>query len=171
MILTIDRKDRYFLGYKQTGGKLLMKKVIITTALAMVFLFTGVFGNATKADASNYRVSAANVAQKYIGLKYVWGGTTPRGFDCSGLVQYSFKQAGKTLPRTAAQQFKLGKYVGKQGLRTGDLVFFKTSGTRISHVGIYIGNNKFVHSSNSGLKIDSMSNSYWSPKFAGGKRV
>ncbi|MGM9929745.1 MAG: C40 family peptidase [Bacillus sp. (in: firmicutes)] len=148
-----------------------MKKIIIMTALSMSILFTGIFGsNNVDAASVNQRVKAANIAQQYIGLKYVWGGTTPKGFDCSGLVQYSFKQTGVSLPRTAAQQYKYGKYVGKNGLRKGDMVFFNTTGG-ISHVGIYIGNNKFVHSSSSGLRVDSMNNSYWKPKFVGGKRI
>lgn len=150
-----------------------MKKILTMTVLAMTVLFSGIFGSIeTEAASTNHRIKAADIGIKHIGVKYVYGGTTTKGFDCSGFVGYSFKKAGKTLPRTAAQIYKNGSKVGKSSLKKGDLVFFNTTGKGASHVGIYIGSNKFVHASSSkGVKIDSMSNSYWKKKYLGAKRV
>ena len=111
-------------------------------------------------------------AKQYIGVPYVWGGTTPSGFDCSGLVQYVFKKHGILLLRTTSQQYGQGKSVAKANLKLGDLVFFNTSGSGVSHVGIYIGNDRFIHASSSnGVMISSMSNSYWSARYLGARRV
>ncbi|MGM9924507.1 MAG: C40 family peptidase [Bacillus sp. (in: firmicutes)] len=149
-----------------------MKKLIMMSSLSVGILFSGVFGSInTEAATSQARVKAANTGLKYIGTPYKWGGITPSGFDCSGFVNYNYKKAGISVPRTSASQHQTGKYVGINGLRKGDLVFFNTSGKGVSHVGIHIGNNKFVHASSTGVRVDSMSNSYWKPKFVGGKRI
>ncbi|WP_174734308.1 C40 family peptidase [Mesobacillus harenae] len=147
-----------------------MKKLLIATLLSFTLLFSGLAGS-IQTEAASFSTSAANIAQKYIGKPYKWGGTTPKGFDCSGLVGYSFKKAGKTLPRTAAAMYKTGKSVAKNKLQKGDLVFFNTSSKGVSHVAIYIGNNKVVHSVTKGVKIDSLSNSYWKARYVGAKRL
>jgi len=112
-------------------------------------------------------------AKKYIGVPYVWGGSTPEGFDCSGLVQYVFKQHGITLNRTTKTQYQHGTFVAKSNLQPGDLVFFQnTYTTGISHVGIYIGNGDFIHASSSkGVMISNLSNNYWSGHYYGARRV
>lgn len=111
-------------------------------------------------------------AKKYIGVPYVWGGSTPNGFDCSGFVQYVFNAHGISLPRTSKQQYGVGTYVAKANLKAGDLVFFDTEGNGVSHLGIYIGNNQFIHASTSkGVTITSISNTYWAPKYYGAKRI
>ncbi|HZG71136.1 MAG TPA: NlpC/P60 family protein [Chondromyces sp.] len=112
-------------------------------------------------------------SKQFMGVPYVFGGTTPSGFDCSGFIRYVFDKLGVDLPRTAAQQYNVGKAVSRANLQPGDIVFFQgTYKAGISHNGIYIGDNKFIHASSSqGVSITSMSNSYWSPKFAGAKRV
>lgn len=91
----------------------------------------------------------AAAVQDYLGIKYVWGGTSPAGFDCSGLVQYVCRKQGITLPRTSAEQARSGKFVAREDLCPGDLVFFgrKSSGP-VDHVGIYIGNDIYVHAPN-----------------------
>lgn len=107
------------------------------------------------------------------GVRYRWGGTSRGGFDCSGFVQYTFRQHGVSLPRTAREQATRGTSISKGSLRAGDLVFFVTRGSYISHVGIYIGNNRFVHASSGGgrVRINQLSEGYYSKRYAGAKRV
>lgn len=96
------------------------------------------------------------LASKYAGIKYVKGGESPKGFDCSGLTQYVYNQMGLTIERTSSGQFNQGKPVSKSDLAPGDLVFFKRSksnASRIHHVGIYLGDNKFVHASSTKRKV------------------
>ncbi|KOF52821.1 MULTISPECIES: C40 family peptidase [unclassified Achromobacter] len=109
-----------------------------------------------------------------IGTPYSWGGDDADGFDCSGLVLYVYREiAGLELPRTARQQRAQGKVVrSKQQLRPGDLVFFATRGRgATSHVGIYIGQNRFVHAPRRGTKVrvDELQNPYWSKRYLGAR--
>jgi cell wall-associated NlpC family hydrolase len=90
-------------------------------------------------------VAALRVAESRIGAPYRYGGAGPDAFDCSGLVSYAFRQAGIGVPRTAAQQFAAATQVTRPELRPGDLVFFRLSGREVSHVGIYAGDDRFVH--------------------------
>ena len=134
---------------------------------------TGVTPSASALNKGKTSASAIiATAKEYIGVPYVWGGSTPSGFDCSGFVQYVFNAHGISLPRTSKQQYGVGTYVSKANLKAGDLVFFDTEGSGISHLGIYIGNNQFVHASSSkGVTITSLSNTYWAPRYYGAKRV
>lgn len=110
-------------------------------------------------------------ALSWVGTRYVWGGFSSAGVDCSGLTSLIYKTVGVKLPHNARQQFKLGTPVGRNSLSPGDLVFFNTTGS-ISHVGIYIGNNKFVHAANkrSGVRTDSLGSAYYHKRFAGARR-
>ncbi len=113
-----------------------------------------------------------DTARQYLGVPYLWGGSTPSGFDCSGFVQYVFAQHGISLPRTSAQQYGVGTAVSREDLQKGDLVFFNTSGSGVSHLGIYIGDGQFIHASTSkGVMISSLDNTYWAPRYLGARRV
>ena len=103
----------------------------------------------------------------------MFGATGPRSFDCSGFVRYVYRQHGIYLPRTAANQSRVGTSVSKRNLRQGDIVFFKnTYKAGISHVGIYVGNNRIIHAfPRKGVNVQSLSNSYLKAKYALVKRV
>ena len=98
-----------------------------------------------------------------VGKPYRYGGNSPRGFDCSGLVYYSYRQAGFTVPRSTETQRAHSHKVSLSRLARGDLLFFDQQGRSSSHVGIYLGGNRFVHAPSSGkrVRVDSLSESYW----------
>lgn len=113
-----------------------------------------------------------STAMQYQGVPYKWGGTSPKGFDCSGFVQYIYLQNGKSLPRTADKQFEMGKPVGVKDLQPGDVVFFTTYEKGPSHCGIYYGQGKFVHASSShGVTVSLLTDSYWKTKYLGARRL
>ena len=111
-------------------------------------------------------------SKKYIGVPYVSGGSSPSGFDCSGFTSYVFKQFDISLPRTAAEQAAIGTPVSRDALIPGDLVFFNTYGG-ISHVGIYIGDDNFIHATVPGdvVRIGSMNTAYYSSRYVTARRI
>lgn len=114
-------------------------------------------------------------AMSMIGIRYKYGGTAPEsGLDCSGLVRYVYKQVwDKDLPRTSEEISQVGQKVDTQDLRPGDLVFYNTLRRGFSHVGIYLGDNKFIHAPSPGgqVRIESMELSYWKKRFNGARRI
>ncbi|MGM9948938.1 MAG: LysM peptidoglycan-binding domain-containing protein [Lysinibacillus sp.] len=125
------------------------------------------------ATAAPVKANIVDVAKKYLGIRYTYGGVSPsRGFDCSGFVTYVYNEVGNSTPRrTAAGFYSASKKVSTP--QVGDLVFFKgtTSRPGITHVGIYIGNNQMINASNSGVTIANVSHSYWKQRLAGYGRI
>lgn len=114
-------------------------------------------------------------AMAFISVPYKWGGAAPEtGFDCSGFVQYVVKQAaGLLLPRSSFDQVRLGVSVAREDLQPGDLVFFNTLRAPFSHVGIYVGDNRFIHAPSRGktVEIVDFNNSYWQKRYNGARRL
>jgi cell wall-associated NlpC family hydrolase len=113
------------------------------------------------------------VAERYLGVTYVFGGTTPNGLDCSGLVYLVYQELGVQLPRTSRLQYQVGEEISREDLREGDLVFFNTTGQGVSHVGIYLEDGDFINAaSNPGkVMISNLSESYWDKRYLGARRV
>lgn len=131
---------------------------------------------ATQPSAASGQGSAiVTAALRYLGAPYVWGGNSPSGWDCSGFVVYIFQQVtGRTLPRTTQAQFGVGSAVAPNDIRAGDLVFFaNTYAPGITHVGIALGDGRFVHarSPSYGTVVTSLSDPYYTARFAGARRV
>ncbi|GIO69894.1 hypothetical protein J21TS3_47150 [Paenibacillus cookii] len=142
-----------------------LKKKLTAAALGLTLMFS--MGTSVFAQSS-----LSHVVNSTIGVSYKTGGTTTKGFDCSGFTRYVFQKLGISIPRQSSAQFKIGTAVSKSNLRAGDLVFFNTSGAGVSHVGIYVGNGNFAHSSSSkGVTISKLSNSYFANRYIGAKRV
>lgn len=123
------------------------------------------------ASADGYSISSTALGLR--GSPYRNGGDSPKGFDCSGLVQYVFAQHGVSMPREVRLQYQVGNRVDTAALEPGDLVFFTTNAPGVSHVGIIVGGDQFVHApSDSGVvRVDHLSAPYWSLRFIGAKRV
>jgi cell wall-associated NlpC family hydrolase len=112
-------------------------------------------------------------AQGVVGKPYRYGGASVKGFDCSGLVYFSYKKAGLKVPRTALSLYYNTKHIKKSELRKGDLVFFKLTRKKTSHVGIYAGKNRFIHAPSSGKKVmvSKLSDPYWREHFVVAGRI
>ncbi|WP_071393448.1 C40 family peptidase [Bacillus tuaregi] len=142
--------------------------------ILMMVLLIGILPFQSVSAAGTQQEDVIQIAKNYIGVPYVFGGTTPSGFDCSGYIRFVFENVGINLPRISADQYNAGTKISKAELQPGDLVFFQKTYNKagITHSGIYIGNNEFISATSSkGIKIDSLSSSYWGPKYYGATRV
>lgn len=141
---------------------------LVVVAVGAQLLGCGTFPHETAAAAPMHSVSPAAVvvktARQQIGVPYRYGGSTPRGFDCSGLVHYAYQRAGIEVPRTTGGLLRRAHRVPLSQLRPGDVLFFRVAPPKISHVGIYIGHGRFVHSPSSGKSVSyaSLNDQYWS---------
>lgn len=171
--------------FKGTNGKFQPKK-LITRAEVAVILHLTLFGEpaayepppkpvnklaSRSSDMLNQRLTKA--VQSAMGVPYRFGGTSTKGFDCSGFTQYVFKQVGVDLPRDSRSQYSEGSAVSMKEMEKGDLIFFDTGGGEISHVGIYMGNNKMAHAPSSGgsTRVDSIDWYLENYKVVGVRRV
>lgn len=121
---------------------------------------------------SEERKRIVDTAMSYIGTPYRSGGSSPRGFDCSGFAMFVYRRHGMRIDRTVTGQYRKGRQIDIRSARAGDLVFFDISGGRVSHVGIYIGGGEFVHAPSSGktVRVDEISNPYWNERYFGAAR-
>ncbi|CAB4932806.1 unannotated protein [freshwater metagenome] len=127
--------------------------------------------SSTKASAGTGLSAAVSAARSKSGAPYAYGGTGPSSFDCSGLTQWAFKQAGISLSRTSFAQYGQGTSVSKSNVRAGDLVFFSTNGPGASHVGIATGSSSVISATSHGVMEHSFTSGYWSQYYVGAKRV
>ena len=116
---------------------------------------------------------AAASAAKMVGKPYKYGGSSPSGFDCSGLILFSYRQAGVALPHNTTQQRRVSQHVKLAELKRGDLLFFDQEGKKNSHVGIYLGERRFVHAPSSGKHVrnDTLDNPYWKKHLSEVRRI
>lgn len=149
-----------------------------TIEIGQVLRVTGTPAAANRAPnvaATNARttVNVRQAAMNLLGIPYRLGSATNRALDCSAYTQLVFRNIGVQLPRTAAEQWRVGRPVSRGNLQVGDLVFFNTMGRGVSHVGIYIGSGQFANANSYHARtvVDSFSNPYWSSRFMGGRRV
>lgn len=142
------------------------------TASAPVAVSTS---SGSASTASGTRQQIIDYAAKFLGCKYVYGGNTPSGFDCSGYVKYVFKHFGVELTRTSANQYANSVKIKKSELKIGDLVFFSQNAgsSKVGHVGIYVGGGQFIHAAapGKGVRYDSLNSTYYSSHYIGSGRV
>lgn len=147
-------------------------------------------------EKTDEKINLVNNANKYVGTPYLWGGTTTKGFDCSGFVQRVYKDTGYAIPRSSKEMSIFGVLTTRPDLKVGDLLFFDTTDSipytintkdtslqyghdveagvkknRVSHVGIYIGNDEMIHSGDSGVKVVNLNSSYYKNRFLFARRV
>lgn len=166
-------KENYLKLLKRTIAIIFLSSTISSADGLSAYL--GKFSSSFSEKGSEAKTST-KLLKKQLGKKYVWGATGPKTFDCSGLTTYAFKKKGVKIPRRAIQQSKVGKKVSRKNLKKGDLVFFDTSKRKkgfVNHVGIYLGNNKFIHASSAKKKviITSLNKSFYKNRFKWGRRL
>lgn len=121
-------------------------------ALLATLLLVGCAAPRVREASTGERISDSALAQ--VGRPYLFGGSTPQGFDCSGLVRFAYLATGISVPRTTGEQFRAAREVKMNKLAPGDLLFFRFDGQEVSHVGIYVGNGRFVHAPQTGRPVE-----------------
>lgn len=171
-VFSIQKGTRVQLTHQKYSGNQLWYKIKVNGKKGYVLstLLKKSTAKAVAAAPSKSSKGVVNTAMNLRGIPYRFGGTTTRGFDCSGFIQYSFKKNGKSVARTTTGQYKQSAKISSP--KPGDLVFFHNTYRKgISHVGIYIGNNKFVHAGGKKSEVVSLSNPYWKSKFNSFRRI
>ena len=143
-------------------------------SVALILILAWPAGGCAMWGSSRLGPAAAKEARRHLGVPYKLGGTDPRGFDCSGLTFYVYKRLGLELPRSSAKQAKVGRRIKRNHLRVGDLVFFSTGrGRTVTHVGLYLGNRKFIHAPGQGktVAISELDSDYFSRNYHSARRV
>lgn len=156
-----------------------MRRLWMAISLTMMAALAGcasspeIPAQATIRASNEVASKAVDYAREMLGKPYRYAGDTPAGFDCSGLVKYSYGRAGISLPRDTQAQHRMSVLVSMRGLREGDLLFFDQEGKKKSHVGMYLGNGRFIHAPSSGGKVrtDSMNAEYWKKHFVEARRI
>jgi cell wall-associated NlpC family hydrolase len=150
--------------------RILIYVCLCACALALPALAKGALRRSQHFDRADEELNIVRYAKKFIGVRYRWGGTSPRsGFDCSGFVEYVYRHFGISLPHYTVSQYERGRRVGRRGMQPGDLVFF----AGLSHVGLYIGHGKFIHAPHTGTRVSiaSLRSGWYRAEFAGARRV
>lgn len=154
-----------------------MQRIIVLTVTFFALLTAPAFAAGTGAKHSNHPLKVsqmtrgeaiARLSHRYLGTPYVWAGTTPSGFDCSGFVRFLYAHYGMDLPHSSYAQWELGQHVARSDLRPGDIVFFGTG-----HVGIWLGNGRFIHSPHTGtvVSINSIRTGWYAGTYSGAVRL
>jgi len=151
----------------------------LAAGLVATVMLAGCAGSPQVPEQTTVRASnevaakAVDYAREMLGRPYKFAGDTPEGFDCSGLVKYSYGRAGISMPRDTQSQHRMSVLVSTHGLREGDLLFFDQEGKKKSHVGMYLGKGRFIHAPSSGgkVRIDSMNAEFWKKHFVEARRV
>ena len=166
--------QRQYLFLKLKGNEILnkMSKHILLFSIVLQIVLSSCGSSRKATSVASTKSKLETQYQQYKGIKYKYGGVDKRGFDCSGFTQTIYSNAFSIqLPRTTEAMSKLGKKISKRKLKPGDLIFFRPS-RRYRHVGIFIGNNTFIHSSTSkGIIKSKLNNPYWKKKYKFAKRI
>lgn len=152
---------------------------LIRSSIAAIFVLILLVGcgsvPAAKHNNADKGLQLVSQAKALIGTPYLYGGSSPKGFDCSGFVQFVHHKVGINIPRTTLVQLKKSRYINLSQLQPGDLIFFRLSGRKASHVSIYIGNNQMIHAPSSGKRVSTANldagNGYWRQRIIGTGRL
>jgi len=144
---------------------------LFAAGMLLLAVLSGCASSPPASDGNVYQ--GARIAQSQAGAPYRYGGSSPRGFDCSGLVYYAYRKAGVRVPRTTREQYRHAEHISLADIRRGDLLFFKLSSRGISHVGIYTGKGRFIHAPSSGKRVmySSLENPYWKHRLLAAGRI